>query len=669
MLSRLSFRRAVLPSLPPLSAVFAVFAVAAASLLLAPAPLRAQNLPDSPHGSPPAVSVERQGIPEPPADHEPGDRKLPLESVAPYSAWKHHVAEKPEQAIVQVRYAESPTAPGGTATGLVIRCDGFVLVPRAVRDLAKNGGRVEVVYPEVDRAEIGGTGDSTDSTGGNGSTGKQPPPVTAAARFHIGTHTSVPYALIKTSGQHARSLPLLESRNVAPGQPVRLLWFASGSGGAANGVTALRGVIGPATETRDTFSVSPVDGSGEAVPSGAVVVDEASGAAVGMVTQGGTSPAFITLASFRIIAGEVGVAPDRAAVRLGDRQGTLPKNAAAMVWVPGGPVALDGPAAKESSLAYGTTVACTPGFWMAVQPVTNGEYRTWLKGKGLPLPYGWSDQDLLAPARRPDIPACGMFPDEAISYASSQQSRLPTEVEWRRAAYTRDTAWVEEQNANWGTASRELIAIFREIFRHFQTAQRFAMLNARERFEIQRNLRRPNAVNTPNNANTRVNVLVPSTPELDDATARLDSYVTDFLSRQDIWGQVHQIDAFRQDVSVFGVRNVLINAPELVLSRLHHTTLAAKRFPAAADPDLQQYKASVNTQGTGATPESEEALRRLLWNSLKIITWRGGSASVTWAGSGMAVYTTPEGSSSEGLLTHAQGSLLNQARAGFRCAR
>ncbi|MES2460331.1 MAG: SUMF1/EgtB/PvdO family nonheme iron enzyme [Armatimonadota bacterium] len=653
-------------------------AVLAASLLLPLPTLRAQDLPPGvpPHGVPPGVTVtpgptngsapRNPAVQEVPADTESGDRKLPLESVAPYSSWKHHVADKPEQALVQVRGG------GAVATGLVIRCDGFVLVPRAMRDVARNGGLVEVTYRSVDG--VGGNGGSMGNA--NTETGKRSnPPVTVAARYHPGTHASVPYALIKTNGAHAPSLPLLESHNVAPGQPVRLLWLASG---ANPEVITRPAVIGPAAENKDTFSVAPESDSTAEVPFGAFVVDAASGAVVGMVTQEGTHPAFITLARFQVIAGEVGVAPDRAAVRLGDRPGTLPKNAPPMVWVPGGPVALDGVAAKESSLAFGTTVACTPGFWAAVQPVTNGEYRTWLKGQGLPLPFGWTDQDLLNPVRRADRPACGMFLNEAITYAAAQQSRLPTEVEWRRAAYTTDTAWVEEQNVTWATAAQEVRALLTDISGLVIKAELDALASARAGNYNQSAERRPTS------PNTRVNVLVSTTPELEEANERLENYVNIFLGRQDIWGQVHQMDAYRQDVSVFGARNVLINAPELVLSRLNHVTYAAKRYPAVADPDLRVFKAMVLQMGTERSAEREVTLQRLILACLLILTWQGGSARADWAGSilsvgsstriqlgesGSVLNSSTTGSSLKSLITRAQGSLVNQTRAGFRCAR
>ncbi|MBC8104770.1 MAG: SUMF1/EgtB/PvdO family nonheme iron enzyme [Cytophagales bacterium] len=613
---------------------YALSALVAASFLLTPAPLRA----DAPKGDTARV------------DPGAGDRRLPLESMPPYSTWKHHVAEKPEEAVVQVRYTELESASKATVTGLVIRCDGFVLVPRAVRDVARNGGLVEVILPKVDGAGAGNEGDK-----------KRPAsPVAAPARHHPGTHASVPYALIKTNGYHMPSLPLLASGNVAPGSPVRLLWTALGADGAAAIIVTRRAIIGTATVNKDSFSLSPGEDSSTPIPLGAVVVDEESGAAIGMVTQEGTQPAFVSLARFQVIAGEIGLAQDRAAVRLGDRSGTLPKGSPEMVFVPGGPVALDGAPGKEFSLAYETNVACTPGFWMAVQPVTNGEYRAWLRGRGRPLPFGWSDQDLIAPVRRADRPACGMFHDDANLFAASRQSRLPTEVEWRRAAYTRDTAWVEEMNQNWDTARKEVNARLGVVRQLLYAASTAANERARQRFGNRQDPLQPN---------TRVNVLIPSTPELEQASVALQHYTDAFLEGQEIWGKVHHIDAFRQDVSVFGVRNVLINAPELVLSRLHHTSYAPKRYPAGSDPDLTWFNASVNRSGTEASAASEADLRRMLYNSLMILHWRGGQGDVRFGGSSSSVGSSREGSLSGSLVVEAQASVRHQVYAGFRCAR
>jgi hypothetical protein len=335
-----------------------------------------------------------------------------------------------------------------------------------------------------------------------------------------------------------------------------------------------------------------------------------------------------------------------------------------MVFVPGGPVALDGTAAKDFSRDFGTTVACTPGFWMAVHPVTNGEYRTWLKGKGRPLPLGWTVQDLYTPVRRADLPACGMFPEDAGLFALSRQSRLPTEVEWRRAAYTRDTGWVEEMNRTWLLASRHLSALFDEAYREYTWLWQQAGVEHNARLRSERN--RPGA-------HTIVKIIVPSSPKLEEVSSKIQIFAGNFLENQEIWGQVHQIDGFRQDTSVFGVRNVLCNAPELVHSRQQETLFAPKFWPAISDPDLMEFNVQFISTGIQNSPQPDPAtfnmIREIMLNCLTINSWR-----IKFAQKQFSFAVPTPGSERDGSLlgfvaVAGISTLTNHVYAGFRCAR
>lgn len=603
----------------------------------------------------------------------PGDQKLPIESVKPYSFWKRHIAEKPEEALVLVRSG------GAAITGLMIRCDGFVLVPRAIRDTARLGGSVDVTLRNVDR----------DDPKGSRATGTATTSVRAAARSHPRSHATVPYALIKTTGHHARSLPLLDS-SVTPGMPIRILWFSSAGDGADAGphIRSQNGVVGPAAGKKDLFSISPKGAGGTSVPSGAIVVDAESGGAVGMVTQAGTHPAFTTFARFHVISSEVGLAPDRPAVRLGDRSGTLPSRAGQMVFVPGGPVPLDGTMARDFDRSYGTTVACTPGFWMAVHPVTNGQYRQWLAGEKVRrLPAGWSAAEVQAPGgRREDRPACGMFVEDAAFYASARQSRLPTEVEWRRASYCRDTSWVEEMNQSWDAAGRHLDMLFALHQQHLDQAVAAARIAAQQ---------------SRGRGAQGVAVLAGTNDQLQADGVSMRQFLDQFLHGEWIWGHVAPIDAFRQDISVFGVRNILINAPEYVQGMTQQTMYAPKLFPSRVDPDLTQFAwaetgsgagsgtggglrpgmsgASGNAIGVGdlsgrwsyaysgggdRSPITER-LRQMISGYFLVRYWRGGSAS--WSG-GISG-TAGDEDETHSFTTRITARLHAHIYSGFRCAR
>jgi formylglycine-generating enzyme required for sulfatase activity len=357
-----------------------------------------------------------------------------------------------------------------------------------------------------------------------------------------------------------------------------------------------------------------------------------------------------------------------------------------MVWVPGGPVPLDGPVAKDFLRDYGPVgadgtpggapVACTPGFWMAVQPVTNGEYRRWLAGEIVRrLPDGWTPGELqTASLRREDRPAVGMLAADADFFASSRRSRLPTEVEWRRAAYCRDTSWVEEMNADWDRAGRQVALLFEQQQRRVAELMAMADEATRQRLAagsngpteyvrtkagsvLPRMGSRPRQLEVRSNSRTGI-VLAP-TPELIEDGLSIQEFTQDFLKGEWRWGQVTPVDAFRQDKSIFGVRNVLINAPEYVQGSTQQIQFAPKRFPAHVDADLSQFywgehsslkpdhigvggsyytktgkidwleEIRVRTDDTQQLA-SAELVRRMLLSAFTIRYWRGGEA--TWSG-------------------------------------
>jgi formylglycine-generating enzyme required for sulfatase activity len=182
-----------------------------------------------------------------------------------------------------------------------------------------------------------------------------------------------------------------------------------------------------------------------------------------------------------------------------------------------------------------------------------------------------------------------MLPEEAQYYASARQSRLPTEVEWRRAAYVRDASWVEETAA--GTA-REGKAIYEHLLR---LAHQLFLTTASIGHETRSRIQPPGR-----GRSKPMNVVMPVTQELTNLVAEIQDLFAELSQYKWQWGEIGPIDAFRQDISVFGVRNVLINAPELVQSRVHETLYAPKRYPAVVDPSLTRY--------TWSTRNLEESL-------------------------------------------------------------
>jgi serine/threonine protein kinase/formylglycine-generating enzyme required for sulfatase activity len=91
------------------------------------------------------------------------------------------------------------------------------------------------------------------------------------------------------------------------------------------------------------------------------------------------------------------------------------------------PFGMDPPAYPSHELR---TVECD-AFWIDKTEVSNGEYRIFLEETGHPKPEFWGG------VYRPEwdhLPAVGVTWDDARAYAEWAGKRLPTELEWERAA-------------------------------------------------------------------------------------------------------------------------------------------------------------------------------------------------------------------------------------------
>jgi formylglycine-generating enzyme required for sulfatase activity len=95
-----------------------------------------------------------------------------------------------------------------------------------------------------------------------------------------------------------------------------------------------------------------------------------------------------------------------------------------MVLIPGGKFRYGDPdKAREEEVA---------GFYMDSCPVSNLEYKKFVDETGAASPATWKDGQI--PEGQEDWPVVQVTWDEATAYAAWAKKRLPTEIEWEKAA-------------------------------------------------------------------------------------------------------------------------------------------------------------------------------------------------------------------------------------------
>jgi hypothetical protein len=532
------------------------------AVVLAASPVaRAQDepLPDAP----PPVGEEAPGPPPP-----------GLVTAEPYASWSRHAGTIEEAvALITVRDGDGKVQ---TGTGFAIRCDGFFLIPEWMRALLKDRATAVVTVAAVERENP-----------------TAPYPV-ASRTYH--NNPRVRYSILKVTGHHVPCVPLLDAGSVAPGDKVRIVRAVPDQPGRCKAVSVLAtvGRYAPEQEIgrKDRWTLTAREGQpplkAEDTPAGAAVVDEATGAVLGMVLaddSGGTraEPLFCSFLYFYDICGDVGLMPDRAAIEERKKQKTsftaadrgtfrLMKPSGGLAWVPGGAVQLVGPLSVFYQRAYGTDIACMPGFFACVNPVTNQEYREWLLRQPVPRhPFGWDNPDELKyPRRNPTFPAVGMRPEEALAYARSRGWRLLTGPEWQRAAICEDGLWAEERVVLWQKMSIELFLLV--VGRHEAWRERENLT----RIEMRAKGRNPD--------NYVFNFLdSPEDQAFQSQLALLATNTQNKLGNELPWNPV-TLDVRPEDVSMFGVRHVLMNSPEFVLPAPGQPERGEKRHPARIEP-------------------------------------------------------------------------------------
>lgn len=127
-----------------------------------------------------------------------------------------------------------------------------------------------------------------------------------------------------------------------------------------------------------------------------------------------------------------------------------PKDGAEMLFIPPGVFVMG--TNKEYESAHGDPrgypdqrpahrVQITRGFWIYKTPVTNYQYRQFVKDTSHPEPDYWTDADF----NHNDQPAVGVSWYDAVAYCDWAGVRLPSEAEWEYAARGTD-----QRNYPWG---------------------------------------------------------------------------------------------------------------------------------------------------------------------------------------------------------------------------
>jgi hypothetical protein len=345
--------------------------------------------------------------------------------------------------------------------GMVLRCDGFILIPTDL--FAVNGvftthkGTITVVlHPGTDE-EVRYAGHA---------------PRNVADR--------ISYAALKLDGFHSVALKTLLPDTLNTGDEVEIVWRPWVA--ATNHYGALvRRKVKLGSRTAPTSAISAVAGGIdfeepiEGVPGGAVVIGP-EGMAIGLV-PGGVAPGrrtnFIAFDILWRVTNSVGVTPTPDSLFTGEVETFKPQEVKAkpvegepgapplpgnnqrggkptvMVRVPGGPVTVVSNLLKTQPDMESEPVACVPDFEMDKYEVTNGQYLAYLRTLPEKLiktskfledywPIGWEGWEQPFPEGISDLPVIGVPFYGASAYARSVGKRLPTLYEWLRAAFGPD---------------------------------------------------------------------------------------------------------------------------------------------------------------------------------------------------------------------------------------
>ena len=130
-----------------------------------------------------------------------------------------------------------------------------------------------------------------------------------------------------------------------------------------------------------------------------------------------------------------------------------------MVLIPEGWFLMGSPEGEGDSDEHPQHKVWVDAFWIDRCEVTNAQYEKFMKATGHRAPRYWDNDSF----NKPDYPVVGVSWDDAVAYCNWAGKRLPTEVEWEKAArgglVGKDYPWgdnISHDNANYdGTGGRD----------------------------------------------------------------------------------------------------------------------------------------------------------------------------------------------------------------------
>jgi hypothetical protein len=367
-----------------------------------------------------------------------------------------------DEAVVGVEVINQAKG-GATETrrcsGLLIRCDGFFLLPPAFTSLAMSGG-AEAVKQTVRITLNPGTPKERRSF--------------AYIRHYI--VDGIDMTVMKAQDVHAPSARPLMPTGLKPGDEVELAWTDwDAAAGKFSPVKRRKTRLGTQPSEAEQKKLAwqlgeiPLEETQEGVQSGAAVIGP-DGMAVGLLP--GSAKRHDRFTSFSVldrVTNCVVAAPttDEEFARLQKLEKDAANPAADaqqeadpaqtvgakaehpvndMVEIPGGPVRLPALFLQDQRDMCAETIACMPAFKIDRYKVSNREYYEFWRSipekerakrevRAVLYPISWADTDPPFPAEVDDVPVLGVPVSGARAYAQSKGKRLPTSYEWSRAAF------------------------------------------------------------------------------------------------------------------------------------------------------------------------------------------------------------------------------------------